>query len=135
MLRTSTKHLRQARPAVVLVFVLLALMSLPLLAQAPPSGDTFVSSSYAKTNFGSSIALVVQPGATTFIQFNLSGVPAGASVSKATLRLYVDAVAKSGSFDVYQLNNSWNENTLTYNTPPPPDFEATMHIESVSQKR
>jgi hypothetical protein len=29
----------------------------------------------------------------------------------------VDAVAKSGSFDVYQLNNSWAENTLTYNTP------------------
>ncbi len=98
----------------------LALLSLPLLAQAPPSADTFVSSSTPKFNYGSSIALVVCQGSTSYVQFNLSGIPAGASISKATLRLYVDAVAKSGKFDVYQLNSSWAENTLTYNTPPPP---------------
>jgi hypothetical protein len=98
----------------------LALLSLPLLAQAPPSADTFVSSSTAKTNYGSSIALVVGSGTTSYVRFNLAGIPAGASISKATLRLYVDAVAKAGTFDVYQLNSSWAENTLTYNTPPPP---------------
>jgi hypothetical protein len=98
----------------------LALLSLPLLAQAPPSADTFVSSSTAKTNYGSSIALVVGSGTTSYVRFNLAGIPAGASISKATLRLYVDAVAKNGTFDVYQLNSSWAENTLTYNTPPPP---------------
>jgi hypothetical protein len=95
------------------------------LAQAPPSGDTFVSSSFGKTNFGSGIALAVQPGTTTFIQFNLSTVPAGATVTKATLRLYVDAVTKSGSFDVYQVNNSWNENTMTFNTAPALGTSAT----------
>src|SRR5450631_2568747 len=98
----------------------LALLSLPLFAQAPPSADTFVSSSTAKTNYGSSIALVVGSGTTSYVRFNLAGIPAGASISKATLRLYVDAVAKNGTFDVYQLNSSWAENTLTYNTPPPP---------------
>jgi hypothetical protein len=90
-----------------------------LLAQAPPSADTFVSSSTPKINYGPSFALIVGQGSTTYVQFNLAGTPTGASISKATLRLYVDAVAKSGTFDVYQLNNGWSENTLTYNTPPP----------------
>ncbi len=98
----------------------LALLSLPLLAQAPPTADTFVSSTTPKVNYGSSIALVVGQGSTSYVQFNLAGIPAGASISKATLRLYVDAVAKAGTFDVYQLNSGWTENTLTYNTPPPP---------------
>src|SRR5450432_1079141 len=98
----------------------LALLSLPLLAQAPPSADTFVSSSTPKTNYGSSIALLVGSGTTSYVRFNLAGIPAGASISKATLRLYVDAVGKPGKFDVYQLNSGWSESTLTYNTPPPP---------------
>jgi Bacterial Ig-like domain (group 2)/Collagen triple helix repeat (20 copies) len=100
--------------------LLVALAAQPLFAQAPPSADTFVSSSTAKTNYGSSIALVVGSGTTSYVRFNLAGIPAGSSISKATLRLYVDAVAKNGTFDVYQLNSSWAENTLTYNTPPPP---------------
>jgi len=77
----------------------LPLLALPVFAQAPPSADTFVTSTFSKTNFGSSISLVVQPGATTLVQFNLSGIPASATVTKASLRLYVDAVAASGKFD------------------------------------
>jgi hypothetical protein len=100
--------------------LLLGLLSLAVSAQAPPSADTFVSSTTPKTNYGTSPILIVQPGATTFIKFDLSALPAGASVSKATLRLYVDAFAKAGSFDVYSVNSTWAESTLTYNTPPPP---------------
>jgi hypothetical protein len=99
--------------------LLSAVIAQTLAAQAPPSADTFVSSSTPKINYGPSIALIVGQGSTTYVQFNLAGIPTGASISKATLRLYVDAVAKSGNFDVYQLNNGWSENTLTYNTPPP----------------
>ncbi len=99
---------------------LLVLAPPSLLSQAtPPSADTFVSSSTPKTNYGPSIILIVQQGTTTYLQFNLSTLPTGAHVSKAMLRLYVDGVLKPGSFDVYQLNNAWSENTLTYNTPPP----------------
>ena len=101
-------------------FVTLFLIcSMLLFAQAPPVGDTFVSSATPKINYGPSITLVVGQGSTAYIQFNLSGVPTGATISKAVLRLYVDAVVKNGSFGVYQLNSSWSENTLTYNTPPP----------------
>ena len=98
---------------------LFALASITAIAQAPPSADTFVTSATPNINYGSGIGLIVGPGTETYIQFNLAGVPAGATVSKATLRLYVDAVGKAGSFDVYQLNSSWNENKLTYNTPSP----------------
>jgi len=49
--------------------------------------------------------VVVQPGTTAYIKFNLSTVPANATISKAMLRLYVDAVARSGSFDVCRLNS------------------------------
>ena len=99
----------------------LALISSLSLGQAtPPSADTFVSSAVPSRNYGNGTILVVQPGNTSYIRFNLATLPMGAAVSKATLRLYVDAVVKRGTFDVYQLNNSWSENALTYNTPPPP---------------
>jgi len=95
------------------------LFTLSLLAQAPPSADTFVSSATPKLNYGPSIILAVAPGTNSYVKFNLSGIPIGASISKATLRLYVDAVGKNGIFDVYQLNGSWGEGTLTYNAPAP----------------
>jgi len=96
------------------------------LAQAPPSGDTFVSKAAPNVNFGPDIALAVSPRETAYIRFDLSGIPTGTTVSKATLRLYVDDVAKSGSFDVFQVNDSWNENSVTFNTPAPvPGASAT----------
>jgi len=103
----------------VIAVLAVTMFSATTQAQAPPSADTFVSSVTPKANYGASPILVVQAGATTFIQFNLSTLPAGASVNKATLRLYVDAVLTSGSFDVFPVNGAWSENALTYNTPPP----------------
>jgi collagen triple helix repeat protein len=104
-----------------LIFGLLlcSMFAAPLLAQAPPAADTFVSSATPKVNYGGGISLVVGSGTTAYVRFNLGGIPAGSSISKASLRLYVDVVAKSGSFDVYQVNSSWSESTLTYNSPPP----------------
>ena len=87
--------------------------------QAPPAADTFVTSLIPSLTNGPSPILAVAPDSTTYIKFNLSGIPAGASVNKAMLRLYVDAILKPGSFDVYELDSSWNENSLAFNTPPP----------------
>jgi len=87
----------------------------------PPSEDTFVSSGRPTANFGSGAILVVSLGTTTYMKFDLPGVPAGSSVAKATLRLYVDGVVTGGGFDVYNLpaTPGWSENTLKYSTPPP----------------
>jgi lamin tail-like protein/collagen triple helix repeat protein len=95
------------------------LLSGLIWAQAPPAADTFVSSTTPNINYGVSPILAVKPGATTFIKFDLSVLPSDASISKATLRLYVDAVTKPGSFDIFPVNGAWAENTLTYNMPPP----------------
>jgi hypothetical protein len=96
--------------------------------QAPPSADTFVSSVTPNLNFGANILLAVGGGTNTYLKFNLSTVPAGASVSKATLRLFVNGVVAGGQFDVYNLPSTpvWSENTLKFNTPPPsPGASAT----------
>jgi hypothetical protein len=110
-----------SKPRLIILRVLLnALFVLQLfdhssLAQSsPPAADTFVSSSFAKTNVGSSVASVVQNGATTYVQFNLSGVPADATVTKASLRLFVDAAASSGKFDIYGVTSNWSENSVTH---------------------
>jgi hypothetical protein len=64
----------------------------------------------------------VGSGATSYLKFNLGGVPAGSTVNKATLRLYVDAVISAGQFDVYDLPSSpaWTERGLKFSSPPPP---------------
>jgi hypothetical protein len=87
-------------------------------AQAPPSADTFVSSNAPAKNFGSQPLLAVQSGTSSYIRFNLSGLPAGSTVSRATVRLFVDAVSQGGSFDVYEIDQPWTENSLTFNTAP-----------------
>jgi YVTN family beta-propeller protein len=117
---SAMKNLK-TRLAVLLLSTLGLLTGALLAQQSPPSADTFVSSGAPKANFGSSIILVVGSGTTTYMKFNLSGVPSGATVNKATLRLFLDAVSTGGQFDVYNLPAAptWSERTLTYNTPPP----------------
>jgi Bacterial Ig-like domain (group 2) len=106
----------------VLVFLATCLLCVSTLAQqAPPSADTFVSSGTPDWNYGASPIEVIGPGTTTYLKFNLSGVPSAVTVNKATLRLYVDAVFAGGQFDVYNLPSTptWSEKTLKYSTPPP----------------
>jgi hypothetical protein len=113
-----------AARAAQLVFAITS-VSAPLIGQAPPSADTFAYSASAKANYAGYPQLVVTQGATTFIQFNLGSVPANATVSKATLRLYVDAVSKTGAFDVYEVNTPWTENSLNFTNAPTPGLSAT----------
>ena len=89
--------------------------------QVPPSADTFTSSAVPKANFGNVEFLAVAPGTNTYISFNLSSVPAGSTVTRATLRLFVNGVATGGKFSVYDLPSSpaWAESTLTHNSPLP----------------
>jgi hypothetical protein len=113
--------MRKSFRLVISTAMLLVCMAATLLGQAtPPAADTYVSSALPKYNFGNSIILIVQNGVTSYVRFNLAVLPSGASVSKATLRLYVDAVSKSGTFDVYEIDSNWLENSVTYNTPAPP---------------
>ncbi len=97
-------------------------------AQAPPSADTFVSSIAPTKNYGSGPPLAVQPGSTSYIQFDLSGVLASANLSKATLRLYVDSYSQPGKFDVYEIDSPWSEHSLNFSNAPALGASATGGI-------
>ena len=96
-----------------------------LIAQAPPSADTFVVSQSASKNYGAWPQLGVMPGGPTFIRFDLSGVPANATITKAVVRLYVDQVTQPGSFDIYEVDTPWDENTVNFTNAPTPGQSAT----------
>jgi hypothetical protein len=111
----------------VLLLVDSLLCSIITLAQVPPAADTWVASSQPTINNGSSTVLALQPNVYSFIRFNLSGIPADATVQKAVLRLFLSGptVPASGTFDVYEIDTPWMENTLTWNNKPPLGTSAT----------
>ena len=96
-----------------------------VLAQAPPMYDTFSYSAQPNKNFGAYPILLVEKGATSYLQFNLSALPANAGVSKATLRLYVDSVGQTGRLDAYEIDSPWTESQLTAGNAPPIGSSAT----------
>jgi hypothetical protein len=105
---------------------LLSLLSLILLAwtaafgQITPSQDSFTNTAASTTNYGSNVLLDVDGAKEiVFIQFNLASIPSGASVSQATLKLYVNAVSTAGSFNVDYVNGSWQESTIDASNAPP----------------
>jgi hypothetical protein len=109
-----------------LALLALAFASVIVLAQAPPSADTFNYSATPNKNYGDWPVLVVQQGATSYLQFDLSAIPTGTTVNKATMRLYVDEVGNNGgSFDVYQLDAAWGEKSLTTANAPALGASAT----------
>ncbi|MGA7078614.1 MAG: DNRLRE domain-containing protein [Terriglobales bacterium] len=104
---------------------LFSLLSVVLLAcsatygQITPLGDTYTSSGDPTTNYGAQKTLDVDAAKEiTYIQFNLASIPSGASVSQATLKLYVNTVVTAGAFEVYAVNGTWSESTLTYDLAP-----------------
>ncbi len=105
--------------------VTLSLLSSAALAfgQVILTDDAFTSASSPGTKYGGSVILVVQgpAAANSYLKFSLAGLPSSlpaASVLKATLKLYVDGVATPGSFDVYGVNGSWSEGSITFNNAP-----------------
>ena len=106
----------------------LALLSLftlsfwtPMYGQLTPSADSYTSTATPTTNYGAKTVLDVESSQTTYIQFDLSAIPVGytgANITKATLKLYVNAVAKAGSFNVDYVNGTWSEAAITSGTAP-----------------
>jgi hypothetical protein len=89
-------------------------------AQITPLGDSYTNTSDPHTNYGAATLLDVN-GATqiTYIQFNLGSIPATASVSQATLKLYVNSVTAAGSFNVDYVSGAWSEAAIDASNAPP----------------
>jgi hypothetical protein len=104
------------------VFAAAIALGLTAFAQITPSQDAYTNTATPTTNFGAKTLLDVQSATqNTYIQFDLSSLPAGytgANIAKATLKLYVNTVTSSGSFNVDFVNGSWDEKTITANLLP-----------------
>ena len=102
--------------------LLLSVLAVPALAQITPSDDSYTLTSTPAVNFGAKTLLEVESaGATTFVRFDLSGIPptvTGAMVAKATLKIYVSTVTTAGSFNVDLVTSPWTESTITANNAP-----------------
>jgi hypothetical protein len=138
-------HGRRAfRPAGVssaLAFVL-ALAATPLgLSQAPPSGDAFTAAKDPARNFGSSPVLLVDKDNTSYIRFDLSAfdsLPKTATVSKATLVVYVDFVRCHSEFTVAPVDEAWSEQHLSFKNAPAlgsPVEASPIKIEPADQQK
>jgi hypothetical protein len=89
-------------------------------AQITPLGDAYTNTADPTTNYGAKTLLDVDGATqTTYIQFNLASIPATASVSQATLKLYVNSVVTAGSFNVDYVNGAWSEGTIDSSNAPP----------------
>ena len=102
--------------------LLMSFFAVSAFAQITPSDDSYTLTSSPTTNFGAKTTLEVESsGATSFVRFDLSGIPptvTGSMVAKATLKIYVSTVATAGSFNVDLVTSSWKESTITANNSP-----------------
>jgi hypothetical protein len=89
-------------------------------AQITPSADSYTNTADATTNYGAKTLLDVDVGSQiTYIQFNLASIPTTASISQATLKLYVNGVTTAGSLNVDYVNSAWSESTIDASNAPP----------------
>ncbi len=105
----------------ILMLAFLAFHPSVASAQAPVTDDAYVTQVNPATNSGGQTSLLLQAGAQptyTYLKFDLSQVPAGSSVTKATLKLFVTAATTPGAFDIRLANGSWSETNLTWNNQP-----------------
>jgi len=105
-------------PALVLFLSLLAWTTAH--AQITPSADSYTNTATPTTNYGAKTLLDVDGASQiTYVQFNLASIPATASISQATLKLYVNGVTTAGSFNVDYVNSAWAESTIDSSNAPP----------------
>jgi hypothetical protein len=126
-----TQFLREAKtlflPALLLVLSLFT--STAAHAQITPLGDAYTNTADSTKNYGSQTLLDVDGASQiTYIQFPLTSIPAGASVSQATLKLYVNAVTTPGSFNVDYVNTAWTESTIDASNAPTPGTTIASNV-------
>jgi hypothetical protein len=118
-----------------LLLVAIAFAAFGLLSQAAPGwadsatltpvADTYVQDDRPDENFASATFLRVGEfqefcaDARAFVRFDLSAIPANATINSATLRLYLRyGNAGSKRIDVHRIAESWNLGTVTWNNQP-----------------
>lgn len=98
------------------------LCSSPGSATLAPVADSYVDQSQPDTTFGGLTTLSVQSfksrSRRTLVQFGLPAVPAGCSVTTATLQLFASSAPTGRSYLAYRLAAAWTEASVTWTTQP-----------------
>jgi len=86
-----------------------------------PVADTYTNQASPDSAYGSSTSFSVVGGSTSakqaFLRFDVTGLPTGASVSSAKLRLFVTNDSTSGGLFHQVTNTTWAEG-ITWTTKP-----------------
>ena len=87
-----------------------------------PVADTYLYENSKNTNFGTSTILYLGTDTSGkkdqgLIQFDISTIPAGATITSAKLRLYKTTAGGSGTVNIgaYKLTTGWVETSATWN--------------------
>jgi len=92
-----------------------------------PVADSYVSRKNPSKNFGAETRLYARTGPImrSYVRFSVSGLPADATVTRATLQVY----SPSGSavtLEAHRVaNTTWGEGTINFNNAPAFDASAT----------
>ncbi|MFN9987272.1 MAG: beta strand repeat-containing protein, partial [Pirellula sp.] len=84
------------------------------------SYDTYINAGATSTNYGTSTSMIVDrsggdPGnQRALIQFALSDIPVGATITSAQMRLNATAVTGSMPVEVYRVTSTWTEAGATW---------------------
>ncbi len=101
-----------------------------------PTDDTYVNQQWAASSFGTAITMGIGYATGTpanrqgwiYLKFGLDSIPDGATITSATIYLYKPYVNTNNDFiaGIYNVDNdSWTENTITWNNKPDTATTAT----------
>lgn len=87
------------------------------------TADAWIEQANPTANYGAGAALRVrsQTGSSnrrTVVYFPLPAIPAGCTLTSATLRLFATSAAGGRTIDAYRASAAWAEGTVTWNTQP-----------------
>lgn len=86
----------------------------PITLTLPAVADTYLNTSSRTTAYGSATKLRVSPAQyTALLRFDLSSVPAGATVLSAVLEPYSPSAVASCRYEVHPFPEPWAERTVT----------------------
>ncbi len=119
--------------AVAIALLLPAITAAPtfaVLVNAPVTDDTYVVSNWPDINYGDNVSMTAGTVGSVdihyriYLKFDLSGLPAGATIRSVRLSLYCNARVGSPILTVYHANPQlddgpvWTEHNVTWNQQP-----------------
>jgi len=117
--------MRFSRLSLLACFILLSTTFGLRATEIYVSADATVKSTSPSTNYGAVTQLTVDPNSSSYLYFDLSSLPAGATpdmVANATLVFYVDKVVTTGNIAFNPVCVPWQESTINFTNAPPACF-------------